>query len=206
MSISAALNKYKTDVAQCESLIVSAHQATINGNQLIALDQEQITNCAFLNFFIAWESFLEETLSQFLIGAPAINGNLPIRFVQPQSFDHAKNIVIAPQRFFDYANHDNFRKIANLYFNNGYPYEPHISSVFQELNDLKTIRNRCAHMSSTTQTALDALVLRIMGRPLLGVSVYRLLMSPDPRVGGAVTVFRYYRDKLDVAAELIANG
>ena len=68
------------------------------------------------------------------------------------------------------------------------------------------MRNASAHVSSTTQRPLESLSLRIFGQPRPGVTLYELLTSPDPRSATSETVFLVYKNKLMVAAELVANG
>ncbi len=96
--------------------------------------------------------------------------------------------------------------MARLYFETGYPFDTPISSLNQELSDLKIMRNACAHMSSTTKAKLEGLGLRIFGSPQAGITVYQILTADDPRTNPRVTVYANYRDKLLVAAELIAQG
>ena len=68
------------------------------------------------------------------------------------------------------------------------------------------MRNACAHMSSTTKAALEGLGLRIFGSPQAGIAVYQMLTANDPRTNPTVTVYASYRDKLLVAAGLVAQG
>jgi hypothetical protein len=77
--------------------------------------------------------------------------------------------VIGTARYFNYANHNHFRKIVNLYFDAGYPYEPHLSAIISDLDDLKTMRNASAHISSTTQNALEGLARRVFAQPQPGL-------------------------------------
>ena len=115
-------------------------------------------------------------------------------------------MVVHSNRYFDFANHEIVLKLAMLYFENGYPIKPALSSIFSDLADLKTMRNASAHMSSTTTTALESLALRIFGQPQPGISVYRLLTMIDPREPNNSTVYVVYRDKLLAAATLMAQG
>ena len=118
----------------------------------------------------------------------------------------ARKLVIGINRYFDYANHQNIVKMVNQYFASGYPYEPHLSAIHSDLNDLRTMRNASAHISTTTQAALEALFLRIFGAPSAGINLYNLLTSIDPRSGIGATVFETYKIKLLVTADLISNG
>lgn len=207
MPLLAALAEFKSSVAQCDSLIANAHQTGATGGHVLPqVDREQITVAAFLNLFIAWEHFLESLFINLMIGNPTIGGTLPVRYVMPPTLDDARALIVGTNRYFDYANHDNVKKISLLYFQNGYPFEPHISSIFSDLSDLKTMRNASAHITSTTQRALESLAVRIFGQPQPSVSLYRLITAIDPRAPNQDTVFVTYRDKLLVTAELVANG
>lgn len=207
MPIAQSLADFHARVGQCDSLIASAHAVLVGGVfHFTQIDREQITVAAFLNMFIAWEEFIESAIRDFMMGDVTTGGIAPIRFVTPPTVDHSVKMVIHMNRYFDYANQENIRKLARLYFDNGYPFETPINSLTQELSDLKIMRNACAHMSSTTRTSLEGLGLRIFGSPQVGISVYQMLMASDPRTSPTSTVYASYRDKLLVAAGLIAAG
>lgn len=207
MPLARALASFKSKLIQCDSLIANAHKLDAAGAPFMPqIDREQVTTAAFLNGFIAWESFLEECITALMIGSPTISGTTPTKYVSPTTLEEASKIIIGTMRFFDYANHQNVLKIVKIYFRNGYPFEPHLSSVFSDLNDLRTMRNASAHISSTTQTALDALAVGLLGRPHPGITLYQLLTAVDPRSAAGDTVIAAYKAKLVVTAELIANG
>lgn len=208
MPISVSLSNFLRDVAQCDSLLSSAHAVHASGNLIFSQrDREQITVAAFLNLFIAWEEFLEAAFNDFMLGDRTLGGTLPVRFVFPVSRVHSSGLMLHLNRFFDYSSHDYVRKIAKLYFENGYPFESAISALNSDLSDIKTIRNACAHLSSTTRSALEGLAGRILGQPQPGISVYDLLISIDPGSSGQnATVYESFRDKLIAAATMIANG
>lgn len=207
MSLIQTLSEFQSNATQCENLIANAHQTDPSGTPLLPLlDQQQITVAAFLNLFVAWETFLEDSLTKLMIGLSTISGQTPTRFVIPPDTQSAKLIVIGTQRYFDYANLDNMRKIVNLYFKNGYPFEPHLSSVQSDISDLRTMRNAAAHITSTTQTALESLAQRILRTPQPGIILYTLLTSIPPGSPSGNTVFAESKGKLDTIATLIAQG
>lgn len=207
MLLAQALAAFKADVAQCDNLIANAHQDGPGGTPFLPeMDRRQITVAAFLNVFIAWESFLETTLAALMVGEPTISGTHPVRYVVPRDLQAAKALVKGVMKYFDYANHENFKQTVRMYFENGYPYEPHLSGLIGDLVDLKAMRNASAHLSTTTQNALEGAAMRIFARPRLGVTLYDLLTSIDPRSPNGETVFLAYKNKLVVAAELMANG
>jgi hypothetical protein len=207
MPLARALADFKASVLQCESLIANAHKTDPSGATLLPpMDLRQITVAAFLNVFIAWESFLEESLAQLMIGEKTTSGAMPVRFVAPPTLDSARQLTIGIKKYFDYGNHQHFKIMVRIYFKNGYPYEPHLSAIVSELDDLRTMRNSCAHISSSTQRALESLATGIFGQPRPGITLYQLLTSTDPRSKTEETVFSAYKNKLVVTAEIITHG
>jgi hypothetical protein len=207
MALSDILQGLRNSVAQCDSLISNSHQLNAAGSPILPpRDREQITVAAFLNMYIAWETFLEEAITDVMIGGRTMDGLAPPKYVSPLHADAARDIIVGVMRFFDYANQDNVKKIINLYFQNGRPFEPHISGIFSDLADLRTLRNSSAHITQSTQRTLEALAARIFGAPRPGITLYQLLTTPDPKSVGGSTVFATYRDLLLVTAELIARG
>ena len=206
MPLQQSLTVFKSGAAQCAALIANAHRQDASGAGVMPqLDREQITVAAFLNLFIAWETFLEDVISKLLSGAPTLSGSLPKKFASLPSPNAAKTMLIGTQRFFDYGNHDNVCKIACMYFDNGSPLEPHLSSISQDLADMRTMRNASAHLSSTTQAALQSLAQRILSVPQPGISLFTLLMAADPRSAIGNTVFAECQCKLEVVAALIVK-
>lgn len=201
------LNAFRAEVSQCDDLIAHVHAVDAAGNAILPpIDRRQITVAAFQNMFIAWESFLESAFVAYMTGEATMSGRLPVRYVSPQNSDAAKAMVIGTQRYFDYGNHENVKKVARMFFENGDPFEPHISSLIGDLADLRTMRNSSAHITSTTQTALESLAVRLFGAPRPGIDLYQVLTSNDPRTPGGVTILAGYRDKLLAGATLIAQG
>jgi hypothetical protein len=207
--VAQALADFQTNVAQCDSLIANAHKTDPSSLPILpVLDQQQITVAAFLNLFIAWETFIEVTLHELMTGSPTLSRTMPTKYVSPVNQQAARAFVIGPRlgAYFDYGNHNLVKPLVRMYFQNGYPYEPHFSSIEQDLADIRTMRNAAAHITSSTQTALDSLAARVLRKRVLGISLYDLLMSTDPTSAANTTIFATYRDKLLVAAELIAKG
>lgn len=207
MPIAGAVAAFTAKAAQCDSLIASAHRLDPAGTAIFpTAERELITVAGFLNLFVAWEEFLETAMSQFMVGTPTLSGTAPVRYATPPDVESAKRMLIGTNRYFDYANHELVRRMAALYFRNGYPFEPHLSAIVTDLADMRTMRNASAHLSSTTQVALESLAQRIFGAPRSGISLYAMLTAVDPRAVAGATVFADARDKLLAAAQLIAQG
>ena len=132
MSLAQVLADFKANVAQCENLIVNAHRVDPAGVSFLpAIDQSQITKAAFLNLFIAWETFLEASFAELMTGSATLNGLQPVKYVSPISLVAARDLVIGHNRYFDYGQHQNVLKIAGLYFQGGHPYEKHLKIFLQ---------------------------------------------------------------------------
>lgn len=202
--LNVVLKEMRSKFERGEALIVAAHRQDGNGRPFFnTSEQQQITVSAFLGIFIAWETFLEDSFADFMIGSPTINGKQPKKYAEPLNIESAKNMVIGTMRYFDYTNHQNVQKMAGIYFENGYPFREGLNSIYSELDDLKTMRNAAAHRTSTTQKSLESLGLRLLGAPASGITLYELLIRSDAQ---GETIFAKYKAKLDAAAELIATG
>lgn len=207
MTLGASLAALQAESAQCAALIASAHRADPAGVLLFsAAEREMITSAAFLNSFKLWERFLEESISKYLSGKRPIGGAYLKKRASPADETAAKNMLIGVMKFFDYANHEYVRKITKIYFDAGGPYEPHLSAVVTDLSDLRIMRNSAAHISSTTQAALEGLAQRIFATPQPNITLYDMLLRVDPRSATGETVFASYQAKLLATAELIARG
>ena len=207
MPIAAALVKLKSDATQCEALIAEAHRNDTFGIPLFSqISREQITTTAFLNLYIAWEAYLEETLSNYMAGATSVTGRQLTKYVAPATAEKARLMLIANNRYFEYGNQEYVKKISELFFDNGHPFKQALNSITTELSDLKTMRNSAAHMSSSTRTQLEGVSNRIFGVPRPNQTLYSMITSIDPRSTARETVFLTYKGKLILAAEYIANA
>lgn len=207
MTLGATLAAFQAESAQCAALITSAHRLDAAGVPLFTVaEREVITTAAFLNTFKLWERFLEESIAKYLSGKRAIGGGYVKKRASPVDEGEARKMLIGIMRFFDYANHENVKTMAAIYFDGGSPYEPHLSAIFADLGDLRTMRNAAAHISSTTQAALEGLAQRIFTIPQPNITLYDMLLRADPRSATGETVFASYQAKLLATAELIARG
>jgi hypothetical protein len=203
----SALNSFRASAAQCASLVSNAHRMDSAGTPFLPpIDQQQITVAAFLNLFVAWETYLEEAFAAILLGESTLSGRVPVKYASAMSADHARRIVEGARRYFDYGNHEHFRKLCAALLDSGYPFEPHMGSIVSDLQDLRTMRNSAAHVSTSTQSALEALATRLLGSPQPGINLYSLLLRTHPRSGSGSTVFGHASDTLLAAAQLMATG
>lgn len=204
----SAFNRFNSDVAQCDSLIATAHRVDAAGQFIFSSqNRKQITIASFLNLFIAWETFLEASIPLMMTGKKTMNGGRPKKFVSPKNLDKAQRILLhTNKKYFDFSNHDHVRTVIANYFDLGYPFQPHLSGLNADLLEMKTVRNACAHITTSTQNALDTLALRLFGAPHVGIDVHDLLTAIDPKSPTGDTVFGSYKTKLTIAVDLISQG
>jgi hypothetical protein len=207
MSLAASLAAFQAALLQSDVLIADAHRVDAAGAPLFSKrSQQQITIAAFLNFFIAWETLLEEVITKLMSGEATTSGRAPLRRVSPASVVEAHSMLIGVARYFDFANIDNVRKMCALYFDAGYPFEPHLSGIAKDLWDLKAMRNASAHITTTTQRSLEAVAQSILGRSVPDIDLYTLLLSRPAGSAVGATVYSEYKSRIDIAAGLIVAG
>jgi hypothetical protein len=155
MSLIDSLTTFRSSIAEANSFINLAFQQDSNGNYVQPQNQREfIADSAYLKIFICWETFLENSFIQYMLGEPSILGNTMICCVQPRDQKHANDLLIGTQQYVDWSNPGTVKTLCNLYFASGNPFDTLISSIMTDLYDLKTIRNAAAHLTSTTQQKL----------------------------------------------------
>lgn len=204
MSLTDSLDDFRADIVQANGFISMAYEQDVNDDYLYdSIKQEFIVSSAFLRMFIAWEKFIQDAFAKYLIGEISTQGTPVDTFVTPIDLSHANSILIGTNRYVDWANHEIVLRLAKLYLKDGEPIASNIASVSSVLADLKTIRNAAAHISTSTQTLLDSLASRILGRQMSNMTVSSVVMVLHPEDTNR-TVLQYYQDVLDVVAENVA--
>jgi len=207
MSLIDSLTTFRSSVVEANSFISFAFQQDGNGNYVQPQNQREfIADSAFLKIYIAWETFIESSFIQYMLGEPSILGNRIFCCVQPRDKHHAINLLIGTKQYVDWSHPEHLRTLCNLYFDPGNPFEIFISSIKTDLSDLKIIRNAAAHLTSTTQHKLDSLGTRKLRRPCNNLKVSDILFAFDPASTANETVLTIYLNKLDICAEGIAKG
>ena len=159
-------------------LISDVHVLDGSGQYLRPLaERELITDACFLRIFVALEEFLEATFAYYLTGGTSTAAWSPVTYAIPPTLEHAHRMFIGMRPFMDWSTPDNVRQLAHLYFENGEPFATPLASAAQYLKNMKTVRNATAHVSRTTQAALDAVHSQWTGTPTVGTTVYKTLLS-----------------------------
>lgn len=204
MTTSECLQRYRDDVLEIESYITGAHMTDVSGSYLHSLNyREFVIAASIVRFSIAWESFLENIYCAFLLGEQVIQGGSVPCCVRASDEEHARRLLVGTNKYFDWTNPELIVKLSTLYLNPDNPIKTAITAAMSDLFDIKTIRNAAAHISSTTQQKLDSVASRIFGRQQTNIKVVDVIgfIRPDGK-----TMWQYYKELLDVAAENVAKG
>lgn len=207
MPLVDCLNNYRLSIDEANSFIALAFQQNAAGVYLLPQNQRDfISESSFLKIFIAWETFLESSFLDYLLGEPSITGSIINRHAQPIDRDHAHRLLAGTKNFVDWSSPETVRKLSNLYFVQGNPIDSFISTIHTDIMDLKTVRNAAAHMSSTTSNQMDSLGTRKLKQPCNNLKVADFIFAIDPNSSTHETILTTYLTKLDIAAEGIANA
>jgi hypothetical protein len=207
MPLIDSLTEYRNSISDASGFINYAFAQYPSGRYKLPIQKRNfITESSFLRIFIAWEAFLESCFIKYMLGELSVLGNIIPTFVTPVDAQHANKLIIGTQKYVDWSNPEIVRRLCNLYFSPGNPFDTFIGSVMADLFDLKTIRNAAAHLSSTTNRQLDSLATRKLGVITVGTSVSSFILSLDPTSAINETILETYLTKLDIVAEGITNG
>ncbi|MCA6368865.1 MAG: hypothetical protein IM631_05400 [Cytophagales bacterium] len=208
MPLQDTLNSYRSSIVECNANLNIAFAIDGGGGYIYAQRQREfIVESAFLKIFISWETYLENAFIGYLLGEPSITGRVVNRFATPIDFNHAHKILIGTQRYVDWANSDTVIKLGGLYLEPNNPINDTVGAIKADMDDLRIIRNSAAHMSATTNAALDGLASRKLRTPCSNYSVPQLVLTFDPAAPiNNQTILNTYLTILDAAAENIANG
>lgn len=203
MTAAECLRNYRSSVQTIEAYILEAHQQDDEGSYIHTEAHRQfVITAAVVSFSIAWESFLENISCSYLMGEPDTEGNTVPCCLRARDEGHASKLLIGTNAYFDWTNPDKIVQLSTLYFNRDNPIKTGVLSVMSDLKDLKTIRNAAAHISASTQQSLNALASRLSGRQITNAIVADVVNYSK----NGKTVWQYFKELLDVAAENIAKG
>ncbi|MBK9719982.1 MAG: hypothetical protein IPO78_11095 [Saprospiraceae bacterium] len=207
MALIDSLTNFRVSVAEANSFIALAFQQDGAGNYVLPQNQREfISDSAYLKLFIAWETFLENSFIQYMLGEPSVLGHAVIRYVQPIDEQHANKLLIGTQKYVDWSNPEIVKRLCNLYFAADNPIGTFVSSMMADLFDLKTVRNAAAHLTTTTRQQLDSVGTRKLKRACTDLKVSDFIFAVDPDSTISETILTTYLNKLDISAEGIANG
>ncbi len=195
-------NELTRTISDAKDLIVAAHSsASITVRQIHV---QTVTEAAFLKAFVAWEHFVERSLLGYMLGELSATSISVKRFSLPADEDHARKMLMGTNRYVDYSNHEIVSKLCTLHLEKGEPFVSVIKSIANDLQDMKTIRNASAHMTSSTIAPLNALATRLLGATPSPLTPHALLVTNIPTFND--TGMNYYCSVILAAAQRISEA
>jgi hypothetical protein len=164
---------------------------------------ETVVELAYLQGYLAWESFLEETFILYMVGKRAPNGYRPKCYVQPTSRGHALDFNLGEQRYADWTAADRVVQRAQRFFKNGEPFATPLQSMGRVPDDMKILRNAIAHRSEGTNSRFQSVVRNELGFYAHGLTVGGFLDSGVPTAAPGLRYLDYYFENLLQAARNI---
>lgn len=205
MTINDCLTQYRNQVSEATDYLQKAFEKNPDGTFCHPPAYKSfIVNAAFLKFYIAWEEFLENIMSAYLLGELTLNGTSIAKAVIARGERHSHELLVGTNTYFDWSNPELIRRLSKLYLEESNVVGDNILSIQNDLFDLKTIRNAAAHISATTQKKLDSLASRLLSHAVVDITVESLITNIEPTSG--LSYYEYYKQRLDIVAEKIAKG
>lgn len=169
-----------------------------------AWHQVTVTELAFLQAFLAWEAFLEESFILHLLGKRPPKGRAPVRYVTPPNRSAAETLVIPlGRRYASWTTTGTVIARAEQFFRRGDPYASALRGSQYALDEMQTIRNAIVHSSTHSQRQFQGLTRGRLGTYQRGLKVGEFLSMPVPGCSPPESFLEQYLDRLRFVADTI---
>lgn len=183
-----------------DSTILYQHNIGYDGHFFSKKIYDAIVEHCFIQIFLAWEKFLENSFILYLNGNADFQGTNYVRYGTPKDNEHAYNMLKGTKNYPDWTNINDVKYLAKIYFENGGPFSI-IENIPVEFDDIKNIRNRISHNSEKSAKAFErVLVKTIMQTTNVSVGDFLMMFKDNSQ-----TYFSYYMDYLKGYVEAICN-
>lgn len=183
-----------------DSTILHQHNIEFEGHAFSNKIYDAIVEHCFMQIFLAWEKFLENSFILYLNASADLQGNTYVRYGIPKDSEHAYNMIKGTKNYPDWTNISDVICLAKIYFENGGPYSI-IANNPVEFEDIKVIRNRISHVSEKSIKAFERLLAKtILQTTNVSVGDFLMMFKDNSQ-----TYFSYYMDFLKGYVEAICN-
>lgn len=184
----------------CDSTILYQNGIEFEGHCFSKKMYDAIVEHCYMEIYLAWENFLENSFILYLNAGVDLQGNSYVRYGIPTDKEHAYNMIRGTKNYPDWTNISDVKYLANIYFENYGPYSI-IENIPIEFADIKTIRNRISHISEKSIKSFGKLLSKtIIQSTNIGVGDF-LMTFKDSRQ----TYYTYYTEFLKDCVEAICN-
>lgn len=166
--------------------------------------KELVITFAFLRGFLAWEAFLDESFTLYLLGEKAPKGRRPTREHTPHRRKDAERLITgADRKYADWTRTDHLRRRSRNLFRRNDPFDLPLKNNDSHFRDMSTIRNAIAHTSNYSQEEFKKLVRKFFRTYPRNLSIGRFLSLPVPKSSPPQTFMKFYFGNVITTAELI---
>lgn len=165
--------------------------------------KEIITELAFLQAFLAWEAFLEESFILYLLGKKPPKGNPPRRHVIPSTRKIVGKLIAEGRDYADWSAATNVIKRADRFFREGKPYAQVLKAHQNMFDEISAIRNAIAHSSAHSQEKFKNLTRNKLGIYPSNLTVGGFLAMTVPSSSPPESFLEFYLSKIRFAAQRI---
>lgn len=174
------------------------------GPLISAARRDSIVELAFLQGFLAWESFLEESFILHMLGKRPKRGKPPHRYVLPPNRKAAFGLTSDGKRFASWEVASDVANRATRFFRDGRPYTTPLRAAQVKLDEARTLRNAVAHRSETAQKNFETLARNELGGALPpGITVGGFLNTPRSASTPPESFLEHYLGTVQLVAEKI---
>src|SRR6266404_6291635 len=164
ITLSSALVSFNSSLEETSNLVAGATQwVTVRPPRgVLRFSQkhkEYITELGFLRAFLAWEQFIEETFTLYLLGKEPPRGRSPYRYVAPPTRAIAEQLIVPERRqYVRWTIVNEVAERADRFFRDGKPFGPALRPQTNLFDEMRIIRNAIAHAQAASQDRFKALV------------------------------------------------
>jgi len=167
--------------------------------------RDKFVEMAFLSAFQAWEEFLEETFTLYLLGKRPPRGRRLYSNVPVQTRNNARVLLLGGKQYLDWSpcqqihthNRTMFQDPENTYFNS-------LNTIEKPLDEISKVRNAIAHRTKSSWDTFTTIVRnKLRGTYPPNLSVGGFLISTVPSSAPPATFLDHYLDQLRYGASLV---
>ena len=165
--------------------------------------QETVMGLAFLQAWLAWEVFLEESFILYLLGKKPPKGSGPVRYALPPNRSTADSLVVPVGRRYADWRAENAKARAKQFFRDGEPYVSALDSQQHALDEMRTVRNAIAHSSRYSRQQFEGLTRRRLVTHPRGLTAGKFLALTVPGSSPPESFLEHYLLQLRLLASSI---
>lgn len=199
----------KNNLNETEKLAEAAEQWAVASfppsvPKFLSRHKEIVVKFAFLEGFLAWEAFLDESFTLYLLGEKPPKGRRPqLEHPATRRKDAERLIIGADRKYADWTKTGELRKRSKTFFRRNDPYDLPLKANNRSFEEMNVIRNAIAHRSTHSQEEFKKLVRNFFKTYPPNLTVGKFLRLSVPNVTPQQTFMNYYFGNVVTTAELI---